>query len=386
MEQLDAAAMFGEAAIGAGLSPDTSPAIRARFEGVVGAMNAALDGVPVEVVAARVRRVLDRRLAMVADRDRCPDIAAIGIDQPIFVVGFARTGTTLLHCLLGELPASRAPLLWETRNPSPPPGSDDDEAERIEVGDLEARLTCERVPGLLAAHPYFDQGGRMPIEDEEILTLDFHNAYPNWFPEGPLVMDIGAQDPVAGYAFHREFLQHLQYRRPPSRWVLKGTAHQFLLDTLWREYPDALCIWTHRDPVQTFGSMLELTARVNEAAVGPVDRVALAEGLLSGTRAGLDFVLSSSFLDDERLVHVRFDDLVEDPVAVIRSAFARWSLAWSPEHDARLHRWLDDPANAGGRHGRFEWSLESFGVTPADLDRRFADYRVRFVEEEGAMT
>jgi hypothetical protein len=274
-------------------------------------------------------------------------------------------------------------MLWETRNPSPPPGRDEDEEKRIVLGDLEAHLICERVPGLLAAHPYFDKGGRVLIEDEEILTLDFHNAYPNWFPEGPLVMDIGAQDPSAGYAFHREFLQHLQFARPASQWALKGTAHQFLLEQLWDEYPDALCIWTHRDPVDTYGSMLELTARVNEATVGTVDRPSLAEGLLTSMRAGLDFALSSPFVEDERLVHLRFDDLVSDPVHVLREAFQRWSLDWSPLHERNLRGWLDDPSNRGDRHGKFEWSLEPFGLTPADIDRRFADYRARFLDDGG---
>src|SRR5690348_5379225 len=107
MKELDAATIFETSAEAVGLPSDTSPAIRARFEGVVNAMNVALDGVPASIVGARLRRVLERRLGMVADRERLAGIATVAIDQPIFVVGFARTGTTLLHCLLAELPGCR---------------------------------------------------------------------------------------------------------------------------------------------------------------------------------------------------------------------------------------------------------------------------------------
>jgi hypothetical protein len=376
---LDARSMFVASAQDAGLGDETSPEIRARFEGVVDVMNDAIGDLSVEIITARLRRVLDRRLAMVADRMRFPGLTEVPIEQPIFVVGFARTGTTLLHCLLAELPGCRAPMLWETRNPSPPPRSDEDEVARIRFGDLEAQFVCEHVPGILAAHPYFDMGGRVPIEDEEILTLDFQNAYPNWYPEGPLVMDIGAQDPGSGYRFHREFLQQLQFERSPARWVLKGTAHQFLLEQLWAEYPDARCVWTHRDPVETYGSMLELTAMVQEATAGPIDRPALAEGLLAGMRAGLDGALSSPFLDDPRLAHVRFNDLVADPVTELERLFKAWSLDWTSQHSGCARTWLDDSANRGDRHGRFTWSLESFDVTAEEIDRLFADYRMRFL-------
>ena len=40
---------------------------------------------------------------------------------PVFIIGFPRTGTTILHDILAQDPDSRAPLTWETMFPSPPP-------------------------------------------------------------------------------------------------------------------------------------------------------------------------------------------------------------------------------------------------------------------------
>ena len=39
----------------------------------------------------------------------------------MFIIGFPRTGTTILHDILAQDPDSRAPITWETMFPSPPP-------------------------------------------------------------------------------------------------------------------------------------------------------------------------------------------------------------------------------------------------------------------------
>ena len=62
------------------------------------------------------------------------------------------------------------------------------------------------------------------------------------------------------YALHRRFLQHLQWRAPAERWVLKAPSHVFAFDALFEAYPDALVVQTHRDPVTVLASVASLTA------------------------------------------------------------------------------------------------------------------------------
>jgi hypothetical protein len=61
------------------------------------------------------------RLHYVDDRRRFPEIAQERIVKPVFIIGFPRTGTTILHDILAQDPDNRAPLTWETMFPSPPP-------------------------------------------------------------------------------------------------------------------------------------------------------------------------------------------------------------------------------------------------------------------------
>jgi hypothetical protein len=328
---------------------------------------------------ADISGVLRRRLQLEADRSVHPEIADERIVRPVFIVGLPRTGTTLLHSLLSSEPGARAPRLWEVRNPSPPPGASGIDQERMALGDADARAWCELVPGMLTAHPYFDLGGWTPVEDEELLTLDFQNAYPTWYPRLPVLLQgVSSGDPAVAYAFHHRFLQHLQWRRPTSRWVLKGTTHQFTLDALWAEYPDALCIWPHRSPGDSLGSLLELQSMTTEAIVGPIDRPALARIVLDRLRAGFDAVLSSPVMADDRLVHVRYPDLVADPVATIQQVYHRWDVEISGAFEESMRSWLADPAHRSDRHGRFTFSLDSFGVSRDDINALFVDYRERF--------
>ncbi len=47
----------------------------------------------------QIQHLLVSRLRIAADRTAYAEIAAAKIERPIFVIGFARSGTTLLHAL-----------------------------------------------------------------------------------------------------------------------------------------------------------------------------------------------------------------------------------------------------------------------------------------------
>ena len=53
-------------------------------------------------------------------------------------------------------------------------------------------------------------------------------------------------------------LQHLQWRCPGERWVLKAPNHLFALPALAETYPDVGLIWTHRSPADVIPSLSSL--------------------------------------------------------------------------------------------------------------------------------
>lgn len=331
-------------------------------------------------VELQLRKLLVTRLRLAADRARLPQIAEEKIDRPIFVIGFARTGTTLLHSLLAEDPGTRVPLWWHTHEPCPPPGEVPVVDARIEYAAQDLDRLIHMTPGLLTLHPYWDKRGHCPIEDEEIFTLDFQNVYPTLLYRVPaLAVMLDANNAAQAYDFQKQFLQHLQWNCEPKRWAVKGIYHQFVLDALFEAYPDALCIWPHRDPLEVHPSTMAITAVLYGAITDwAMDFREMGPMFVESIRQSLDATLDNPLVDDPRIFHVAFRDVAHDPIGMIRKAYSHWGMAVSPEHEQRMQAWLADPANRSDRYGRYPYPLEPFGLSEDMLAKAFANYRKRF--------
>lgn len=379
---IDVDRLIASAQMASGNFAPLDPGLRSRFEKIVATVNTGAVTTRDRRLAVELqfRKMLMTRLQLDSDWTRQPEITQEKIERPIFVIGFARSGTTLCHSLLAEDVGARAPLWWHTHSPSPPPGEVPVVPERIEFTAKELDRMVDMAPGLLGLHPYWDKRGFSPIEDQEIIALDFHYNYPTLLfnvPTGEIVTE--AEDEAAAYAFHRSFLQQLQWRDRPSHWVAKGIFHQFQLKNLFDTYPDALCIWPHRDPKGIWPSTLAITSVLHGAIDGwDMDFTQMGPAFLKTIASLVDKMLDDPLVNDPRIVHVGFEDLVHDPVATIKSAYGHWGLPVASEFEANMRGWLADPSNRPDRYGRYNYSPVRFGLTPDDFDNAFAAYRKRF--------
>jgi hypothetical protein len=62
--------------------------------------------------------LLMKRLEIEDWYSRHPEIDEQRIEAPLMILGLPRTGSTALHCLLGEDPAARVMRNWEGMNPT----------------------------------------------------------------------------------------------------------------------------------------------------------------------------------------------------------------------------------------------------------------------------
>ena len=198
----------------------------------------------------------------------------------MFIIGFPRTGTTILHDILAQDPDSRAPLTWETMFPSPPPERGDLRTDpriaavRRHPPNAGPRRNSDR--RFKAMHP---MGATLSQEcvtmmGEAMCTPLFHNqfrvpTYEDWVDDDADWSHV--------YPFHHKQLQHLQWHNRRDRWVLKTGAHLWGLEHLLHTYPDARIVFTHRDPVKSITSYASLTTLVREMGSDDVDRFEVAE-------------------------------------------------------------------------------------------------------------
>jgi hypothetical protein len=242
------------------------------------------------------------------------------------------------------------------------------------------------VPGLLPLHPYWDHGANALVEDEELFTLDFRNAYPTLLYRVPtleVMVESGPADVAGTYRFHRELLQHLQWNTGKRRWACKGVYHQFQLNALFAAYPDALCVWPHRSFRDIHISTVTIAAVLYDAITGGrIDWKQYARTTGEAIKAGLDYVMADPIVDDSRVVHLRFADIAADPVAAVHQIYERRGLGVSTEHERRMRAWLANPSNRVDRYGRYPYDHAPFGITPEWVGELFAAYHHRFGLED----
>jgi hypothetical protein len=325
-----------------------------------------------------ILRLLENRARLAADRARFPEIALEKIARPLFVVGLPRTGTTLLHTLLAQDPATRTPLAWEARAPSPPPERESFERDaRIAPCARELEGLYRLLPEFRAIHPMEADWPQecVAITAHAFVSLQFSTtwripSYTRW---------MKSQDHGPAYALHRRVLQHLQWRNPRERWVLKTPGHLWTLRELFAAYPDAGVIHTHRDPVRVLASLTSLAVQLRKVASDAIDPGEI--GREWGPELALALQRGSSFRKHEpglaeRFVDVQFGDLNRDPLAVVQKIYAHFGLALGNHARARMEAFLG--VNPREKHGVHRYRLEDFGLDVVEERRRFSAYSEEF--------
>jgi hypothetical protein len=319
------------------------------------------------------------RLNYIEDRRQNPEIASESIIAPVVVVGMPRTGSTILHDILGQDPTSRVPLTWEAMFPSPPPEPETFETDpRIEACDATFPGVEAQIPAFKAMHP---MGARLSQEcvttmADTMVSPLFHNqfrvnSYQDW-------VDHEADWSLV-YEFHERQLQHLQWKVKRDRWVLKTGAHMWGLEHLLTRYPDARIVFTHRDPVKSMTSYASLTTLVRSMSSDDVDPVEIAEDWTARIKRVLEHsiaVRAQEKFPKAQFYDMYFQDFVTDQFAVVEKIYDTFDLPMTGEAADRMKAFIAD--NPKDKHGIHRYSPDEYGVDPEQIRESFRPYMERF--------
>ena len=320
-----------------------------------------------------ILEILCARLKIERDRQLYPNISRQEIREPLFIVGLPRSGTSVLHRLLGADPEHRCPLMWEVRSPSPPTRAD--EKRRIQSAMQSCKFFNWLVPTFRYVHVV---GAEVPQECVSLMTPTFLSdqfdamyyvpSYRAWFFR---------QNLRPAYEYHRRFLQHLQFRRAGRRWILKAPTHMFAMPALLSVYPDALFVQTHRTPVDAMASVSSLVTILRSAfsdAVGPF--IVCREAIDYWSETMKKFLRERDRLAKNRICDIQYDEIRREPIRAVRRIYEYFGWSLSHEADRRMRVIIAGQAKRQSANHRYD--LSQFGSSAGEVLSLFATYCQRF--------
>ena len=295
--------------------------------------------------------------------------------RPIVVTGLPRTATTALQQLLVLDPAHRALRLWEALRPVPAAGAADRSA-RVAHAEEWLGHFYGAVPQFKTIHALTADG---PEECDALLQNSFASrhfddmfdspAYSTWFTTASLA------DEYAYYATQLRVLA--SHDETPARWLLKSPSHIGHLDALLHVLPDVLIVHCHRDPLQAVPSYASLIATLRGAYSVRVDRRLIGAEALRRCESAMARALAvRETADPGHFMDVAHDQVVNDPIAAVRTVYAAAGETLHADVELRMLEWVRH--NRKGSHGEHRYSAAEFGIDAAAIGESFAAYTDQF--------
>jgi len=363
--QLDEASIREKAVKETGLHDFGDPYYEEGFTCIVESADRDANLHPLGRFMARdiITNYLAQRLWLAEKHNEDPDLFAEPIHPPLIITGPARSGTTFLHNLLALDEAHRALPMWQLMHPFPAWEGDGEDPRRATM-ERTMRFRAPLLPGIDAKH-YTEADAA-----EECLLalgLTFKGLiFPTLIPAtGYMEWYLEQEDHEQKYREYRWLLSVFQAEQPALRLALKAPDHLSGLEALIAAVPEAMIVQTHRDPVPCVTSTCSLIYTYYQAMTTELDVRYMVELTLRLFETWYRRSLTFREAHPDRVFDVPFDELVTDPVGVVRGIYSHYSLPWSAEKEATLQAYI--ARNPENKHGRHTYSADDFGLSEAQI-------------------
>jgi hypothetical protein len=329
-------------------------------------------------------RFLCNLLRLRQEEQQNPAIRHEEIEQPIFILGLPRSGTTFLHNLLAQDSTNRVPRCWQTIYPYPHSGRQSRKPDKRQRQVARQFASFLRIaPELPSLHPLNADAAQECIEitGQVFRSLRFDTTH--YIPTYERWLDAAGHHEA--YRFHKRFLQHLQHQSSPGRWVLKSPDHTFALDALTATYPDARYVFVHRDPLAVLSSVSRLTEILRQPFTYHVDRLQIGRQVSDRWAQGAKLLIDMSEMlrsTPARAFHLHYGSLSRDPLAAVRAIYEQFGLNLSADAVNRINSFVAYRPKGG--YGENVYRPEDYGLDLKRERRRYHDYSSHFgVGSEG---
>lgn len=340
---------------------------------------------PESSAGVRISSALSDRLGLVQYFKDHPEAREEKVELACAIIGLPRTGSTMVHRLLGAVPALTALWWWESAFPLPFPGeAPDDPAPRQQAAK-------QMVDWLLSEWPDFESIDPMDAMaiNEEVVLLDrtfLSTTYDSMMP----IHDYGywqaEQDHEPAIRDLYRFMQAIQHQRVARgearrRWVFK-TPHYVLgaLSGLLKVWPQVKLVMTHRHVSEVLPSYCSMCASLTVGSSTTYRKENEGAHWSKRFRDGLlRLEAIRATLPEGQVIDVRYEKTVRDPVGTGARILTALGLPVDDATHAALEQCVAD--NAREARPRHKYSAADFALSPEGIAADFAFYHDRYLND-----
>ena len=307
-----------------------------------------------------------------------PGLWGVKVKAPVFVIGHARSGTTLAHRLMCADPQFSAFKYWELRLPALL------EKKVVHLlAWLDSHMLGKRLARRLEAwedrkfghmRQIHKMGLNMPEEDDLLLYDSCASGF--WVTKLPFMGDVDffhtdrrpADERRALMGFYRDCVRRQLYINGKDRIHLsKNPAWCGRVESILEVFPDARFVVLYRNPYETIPSLLKLLS-VSWKHQGNLDPEKIRESIR--TMVSLSYetylyplqVLAKHPLTPQAVVDYR--ELVAQPKRAVEKIYADLGLEMTDEFRASLQREQEKTRKHETEH---RYSLAEFGLNDSEI-------------------
>jgi len=268
---------------------------------------------------------------------------AVKLDTPpVFVIGHWRTGTTLLHDLFSVDPNLAFPTTYECFFPHHfllTEGT----LPKVMKGLLPKKRPQDDVP-VGFGRPQEEEFGMMMLgEGTPYITC----AWPRLGPADTEYLDFKGVSPAARKKWadaYMWFYRRLVLKHGGKPLVMKAPANAARLKLLTELFPDARYVYLARNPLSVFPSTVKLWRALysvqglhNPPYLDPwLDDYVLD----MFARLTEDYEEDRHLIPKDRLVELRYEDFIKDPVANMRDIYRRLDIGDFTQAEGKMRDFL----------------------------------------------
>jgi hypothetical protein len=150
------------------------------------------------------------------------------------------------------------------------------------------------------------------------------------------------------------------------------------MDLVFKVFPDAKVVQSHRDPVETIPSLTSLIVGLMAIYSDSIDPAYEGGEWARKFASGTEHTMAvREQMGEERFLDLWFADTVSQPLVEIQQVYDFLGMDLTGEARTEMAQWQD--FNRRESRPAHEYTLAQFGFTQAGLEQQFRQYREKFI-------